>query len=303
MLANLKVSKKAQVVTACVAAGLVLAIAAKAVYDRGQRRKAKEVARKREEEELESRAHLLPSPDGSSSVQGSAEGWFYKASVHARKLNAKNMTLEDRLSLYKFFKQATAGPCTAAAPSRLDIGDYAKWEAWKSCGNLGRVEAMAAYVSLVDRLSPGWQEKYAPVTVPAGQEAAAPAGEDAEGAEDDDGGPSWISMSKSEVSQSLLEEEKAAMASLVTEEDKAAQLPAVERLKALGFDAEKLEHFFTSCQTGDMEAVAALLEECRAAAEQKGKEAQDAHHHHHSAHKAGRQAQQDLVNVKVRGVK
>lgn len=39
-----------------------------------------------------------------------------------------------KLNFYGFFKQATAGPCTDAEPSRFQLVKRAQWQAWKKHG-------------------------------------------------------------------------------------------------------------------------------------------------------------------------
>ncbi|XP_072307197.1 acyl-CoA-binding domain-containing protein 5A isoform X2 [Eucyclogobius newberryi] len=50
------------------------------------------------------------------------------------------------LKFYKFYKQATVGPCNVPRPGFWDAVGKAKWDAWNSLGDMSREEAMAAYV-------------------------------------------------------------------------------------------------------------------------------------------------------------
>lgn len=50
------------------------------------------------------------------------------------------------LRFYSYFKQATLGPCTQKKPAFWDVVNKAKWDAWKSLGQLPREEAMKRYV-------------------------------------------------------------------------------------------------------------------------------------------------------------
>lgn len=53
---------------------------------------------------------------------------------------------ELQLKFYSYFKQATEGPCTIAKPSFWDVVGKAKWDAWKSLGDMPKEEAMGKYV-------------------------------------------------------------------------------------------------------------------------------------------------------------
>lgn len=56
------------------------------------------------------------------------------------------------LKFYSYYKQATEGPCTSAKPSFWDIVNKAKWEAWKSLGNMPKEEAMEHYVDELKKI-------------------------------------------------------------------------------------------------------------------------------------------------------
>lgn len=61
---------------------------------------------------------------------------------------------ENMLKMYALFKQATEGPCKAAAPSKINLVKYAKWVAHKKCGNMSTEEAMRWYVAMVKKRTP-----------------------------------------------------------------------------------------------------------------------------------------------------
>lgn len=65
---------------------------------------------------------------------------------------------ETKLEFYALFKQATTGPATGSAPSRLRVVERAKWMAWKSKENLSKEEARAAYIALLNKHSPGFSK-------------------------------------------------------------------------------------------------------------------------------------------------
>uniref|UniRef100_A0A8D0BMN7 Delta(3)-Delta(2)-enoyl-CoA isomerase n=1 Tax=Salvator merianae TaxID=96440 RepID=A0A8D0BMN7_SALMN len=59
---------------------------------------------------------------------------------------------EVKLNLYALFKQATEGPCNTTKPGMLDFVNKAKWDAWKSLGNLSQDGARQKYIELVSSL-------------------------------------------------------------------------------------------------------------------------------------------------------
>jgi acyl-CoA-binding protein len=63
-----------------------------------------------------------------------------------------------QLQLYGLFKQATKGKCNTEKPWASDFRGRAKWEAWSKNGTMSKEDAGKAYVSLVDRLAPGWRD-------------------------------------------------------------------------------------------------------------------------------------------------
>lgn len=58
---------------------------------------------------------------------------------------------EDKLNLYAFFKQATAGDCTTSRPGMFDLAGKAKWDAWTAQKGLSSEDAMTKYIEQVDR--------------------------------------------------------------------------------------------------------------------------------------------------------
>lgn len=50
------------------------------------------------------------------------------------------------LKFYKFYKQATVGPCDIPRPGFWDAVGKAKWDAWNSLGDMSKEKAMSAYV-------------------------------------------------------------------------------------------------------------------------------------------------------------
>jgi hypothetical protein len=53
--------------------------------------------------------------------------------IHSASSGVK-LSNETKLAFYTLFKQATDGPCTEKAPSRLKVIEYAKWKGWSALG-------------------------------------------------------------------------------------------------------------------------------------------------------------------------
>jgi diazepam-binding inhibitor (GABA receptor modulator, acyl-CoA-binding protein) len=76
---------------------------------------------------------------------------FEDAQVRVKKL-ANAPSTDDLLSLYAFYKQATAGDATGSRPGMFDLKGRAKFDAWAKVKGTSKDDAMAKYVALVDRL-------------------------------------------------------------------------------------------------------------------------------------------------------
>lgn len=76
---------------------------------------------------------------------------FEQAAQDAQKLPKKpdDKTL---LSLYAFYKQATAGDVQGARPTGFDLVGKAKYDAWAKVKGTSSDMAMQAYIELVRRL-------------------------------------------------------------------------------------------------------------------------------------------------------
>jgi len=70
-----------------------------------------------------------------------------------------NLTNEQKLRFYAFFKQATVGPCNTPKPGMLDFVAKAKWNAWNELGGMKAEDAQLAYVHELDKVEPEWREK------------------------------------------------------------------------------------------------------------------------------------------------
>ena len=67
--------------------------------------------------------------------------------------NLPNVSNDDKLILYAFFKQATIGDCTQAEPSWISVIARSKWKAWNNLRGMGPEVAKCKYVDTVLRLS------------------------------------------------------------------------------------------------------------------------------------------------------
>eukprot|EP00658_Telonema_sp_P-2_P022419 TRINITY_DN18962_c0_g1_i1.p1 TRINITY_DN18962_c0_g1~~TRINITY_DN18962_c0_g1_i1.p1 ORF type:complete len:174 (+),score=35.83 TRINITY_DN18962_c0_g1_i1:206-727(+) len=74
---------------------------------------------------------------------------------------------EVQLKLYALYKQATEGPCSAKAPSRINIKEHEKWKAHTNLGEMPGEEAVGEYLRVVTKLVPDWREKVAQMDLPA----------------------------------------------------------------------------------------------------------------------------------------
>ena len=61
---------------------------------------------------------------------------------------------ETKKQIYSLFKQATEGPLPddRPRPGFLDLTGRAKYDAWKSLGDMSKEEAMKQYIALVESL-------------------------------------------------------------------------------------------------------------------------------------------------------
>ncbi|GFE55293.1 hypothetical protein BaOVIS_026970 [Babesia ovis] len=74
--------------------------------------------------------------------------------------NTKNMNAsnDDKLSFYKYFKQATVGDCNKPQPGMLQVQEGYKWDAWNGVRGMAKDAAKEAYVQLLDKVAPSWRK-------------------------------------------------------------------------------------------------------------------------------------------------
>lgn len=71
------------------------------------------------------------------------------------KAPAKPVSNETKLRLYAYFKQAEKGPCTGARPGMFDMINRAKYDAWKTLGDMPKEKAMEGYIQGVKDIFDG----------------------------------------------------------------------------------------------------------------------------------------------------
>jgi len=68
-------------------------------------------------------------------------------------VNMEELTDEDKLDLYKWYKQATVGDCNTTRPtSILDVAGKAKWDAWNGVRGTSQAKAEGKYLEKCDSL-------------------------------------------------------------------------------------------------------------------------------------------------------
>ena len=77
-------------------------------------------------------------------------GGFKESTEEAKQLT--NLSNDDLLTLYKYYKQATVGDCNTPRPGMFDLKGKAKWDAWNSLVGVPQKEAEAKYITTVSAL-------------------------------------------------------------------------------------------------------------------------------------------------------
>jgi len=75
---------------------------------------------------------------------------FLKAADEVKTLT--HGTDEDKLEVYKWYKQVTVGDCNTVRPGALDFTGKAKWDAWNGVKGTSKDEAEAKYIAKVNSL-------------------------------------------------------------------------------------------------------------------------------------------------------
>jgi diazepam-binding inhibitor (GABA receptor modulator, acyl-CoA-binding protein) len=77
---------------------------------------------------------------------------FEQAVIRSKELS-KRPSNEELLQLYALYKQATEGDVTGERPGGFDFKGIAKFDSWEELKGKSKEQAMAEYVSLVDKLA------------------------------------------------------------------------------------------------------------------------------------------------------
>ena len=87
-----------------------------------------------------------------STTQSELQAPFDAAAVKARVTTG--VSNENKKKIYALFKQATEGPLgdDRPRPGFLDITGRAKYDSWKSLGDMSKEQAMKEYIALVESL-------------------------------------------------------------------------------------------------------------------------------------------------------
>lgn len=91
-----------------------------------------------------------------------AEEVFLQATKYVQnsgKENPMQLSNDQKLEFYKYYKQATVGDCSEPAPGMLAFEAKAKHNAWQSVKGMSKEECMQKYVEALDRVQPNWREK------------------------------------------------------------------------------------------------------------------------------------------------
>ena len=80
---------------------------------------------------------------------------FSKAALFLQGSSAKTDNAT-KLRFYGLYKQATQGPCTSSAPSRLKVVAFHKHKAHLALGKIDKEEAMKVFLEEVRKLNPDW---------------------------------------------------------------------------------------------------------------------------------------------------
>lgn len=86
------------------------------------------------------------------------EDKFNQACDHLPSL-VKKLESSILLRFYCLYKQASIGPCNIERPSWFNMEAKSKYNAWKSLGEMSKLEAMNKYIELLSEISPGWEVK------------------------------------------------------------------------------------------------------------------------------------------------
>ena len=78
------------------------------------------------------------------------ESTFYNKAEQVKQL--QSCSDENKLYLYKYYKQATAGDNDTEQPSFFNFIGKAKWNAWNEVKGTSKTDAMEKYINKVNEL-------------------------------------------------------------------------------------------------------------------------------------------------------
>lgn len=78
---------------------------------------------------------------------------FNRAANYLSQNDSIEISNQNKLLLYGFYKQATLGKCTTSNPLGINIIQNAKWSQWNSLGEMDKEEAMKNYIEIVKKLN------------------------------------------------------------------------------------------------------------------------------------------------------
>lgn len=85
-----------------------------------------------------------------------SRGQFDAALAYVQSGEGPELSQDALLKFYALYKQATDGPCTQEAPSRLNVVAYEKWKAHKALGEMSEADARETYCAELTKVAPGW---------------------------------------------------------------------------------------------------------------------------------------------------
>ena len=75
----------------------------------------------------------------------------FESSVEIAKLHVVNFSNDQKLNLYKYYKQLTIGDNNTNKPSFLNLKAKEKWKAWDSVKGVSKEDATKEYIKLVKK--------------------------------------------------------------------------------------------------------------------------------------------------------
>ncbi|AFZ80575.1 acyl CoA binding protein, putative [Theileria equi strain WA] len=82
---------------------------------------------------------------------------FQNATKYVAETKSMKVTNDQKLSFYKYYKQATVGDCNTERPGFYKLEEKAKWDSWNSVKGMSSDAAKEAYVNLLTSIQPSWR--------------------------------------------------------------------------------------------------------------------------------------------------